>query len=88
MEIETRLRQAQTDRRTILYLFFILLLMTNCTTNKTIDVQGHRGCRGLLPENSLPAFEKAIDLSVNMPPVINNFQSYDICENENNNVVE
>jgi gliding motility-associated-like protein len=25
-----------------------------------------------------------IDLSVNMPPVINDFQSYDICENEDN----
>ncbi|MDT0558281.1 glycerophosphodiester phosphodiesterase family protein [Ichthyenterobacterium sp. W332] len=29
-----------------------------------IDVQGHRGCRGLLPENSLPAFKKAIELGV------------------------
>ncbi|MAB48185.1 MAG: hypothetical protein CMC05_06100 [Flavobacteriaceae bacterium] len=26
-----------------------------------------------------------IDLSVNMPPVINDFQSYDICESDNNN---
>jgi glycerophosphoryl diester phosphodiesterase len=25
-------------------------------------VHGHRGCRGLLPENSLPAFRRAIDL--------------------------
>lgn len=33
--------------------------------NNKIDIQGHRGCRGLLPENSLPAFEKAIDLGVN-----------------------
>ncbi|MCL5129963.1 glycerophosphodiester phosphodiesterase family protein [Algibacter sp. L4_22] len=29
-----------------------------------IDIQGHRGCRGLLPENSLQAFAKAIDLGV------------------------
>ena len=29
-----------------------------------IDIQGHRGCRGLLPENSLPAFKKAIELGV------------------------
>ena len=28
------------------------------------DVQGHRGCRGLAPENTLPAFEKAIELGV------------------------
>jgi glycerophosphoryl diester phosphodiesterase len=26
------------------------------------DVEGHRGCRGLLPENTLPAFQKALDL--------------------------
>ena len=31
---------------------------------KAIDVQGHRGCRGLLPENTIPAFKKAIDLGV------------------------
>lgn len=30
-----------------------------------IDLQGHRGARGLLPENSIPAFRKALDLRVN-----------------------
>ena len=29
------------------------------------DIQGHRGCRGLMPENTLPAFLKAVDLGVN-----------------------
>ncbi len=29
-----------------------------------IDLQGHRGARGLLPENSIPAFLRAIDLGV------------------------
>ena len=29
-----------------------------------LDVQGHRGCRGLLPENTLPAFREAIALGV------------------------
>jgi glycerophosphoryl diester phosphodiesterase len=29
-----------------------------------LDVQGHRGCRGLLPENTLPAFERALQLEV------------------------
>ena len=28
------------------------------------DVQGHRGARGLQPENTLPAFETALDLGV------------------------
>lgn len=30
---------------------------------KDFDWQGHRGCRGLLPENSLPAFLKALEFS-------------------------
>ena len=30
----------------------------------TFDVQGHRGCRGLMPENTIPAFLKALDLGV------------------------
>lgn len=29
-----------------------------------IDVQGHRGCRGLFPENTIPGFLHAIDLGV------------------------
>ncbi len=28
------------------------------------DLQGHRGARGLMPENTLPAFQKALDLGV------------------------
>jgi glycerophosphoryl diester phosphodiesterase len=44
--------------------------MPNATKNTSLqlppnfDVQGHRGCRGLLPENTIPAFKKAIDLGV------------------------
>jgi glycerophosphoryl diester phosphodiesterase len=30
----------------------------------SIDVQGHRGARGLFPENTLPAFAHAIDIGV------------------------
>ncbi|WP_303316190.1 glycerophosphodiester phosphodiesterase family protein [Flavivirga abyssicola] len=36
----------------------------NCNQPKIIDIQGHRGCRGLMPENTIPAFEKAIALGV------------------------
>ena len=28
------------------------------------DIQGHRGCRGLMPENTVPAMIKALDLGV------------------------
>jgi glycerophosphoryl diester phosphodiesterase len=38
-----------------------LLFMSN---SHAIDVQGHRGARGLLPENTLPAFEYASKLGV------------------------
>ncbi|GAA3610943.1 glycerophosphodiester phosphodiesterase family protein [Flavivirga amylovorans] len=36
----------------------------NCNQSKIIDIQGHRGCRGLMPENTMSAFEKAIALGV------------------------
>lgn len=36
---------------------------TNMKVN--IDIQGHRGCRGLRPENTTMAFKKAIELGVN-----------------------
>ena len=34
-------------------------------THFNFDLQGHRGARGLYPENSLIAFEKAIEMGVN-----------------------
>ncbi len=37
---------------------------SNGEKEKKMDIQGHRGARGLLPENTLPAFLKAIDLGV------------------------
>jgi glycerophosphoryl diester phosphodiesterase len=33
-------------------------------TLQAMDVQGHRGARGLLPENTLPAFQRALELGV------------------------
>jgi len=32
--------------------------------NRAIDLQGHRGARGLLPENTIPAFQRALELGV------------------------
>jgi glycerophosphoryl diester phosphodiesterase len=55
-------------------LFIILAVAQKCnlpTSNdqtqmltKSFDVQGHRGCRGLMPENSIPAFLKALEIGV------------------------
>ena len=42
-------------------------IMTHAQQNAaqpTIDVQGHRGCRGLRPENTIPAFIHALELGV------------------------
>lgn len=36
----------------------------NSNTMKSLDVQGHRGCRGLMPENTVQAFTKAMELGV------------------------
>jgi glycerophosphoryl diester phosphodiesterase len=39
-----------------------------------LDIQGHRGCRGLMPENTIAGFQKAVDIGVNtleMDVVIN-----------------
>jgi glycerophosphoryl diester phosphodiesterase len=49
-----------------------LLVISSCNTTRlpnsvmlpAFDKQGHRGCRGLMPENTLPAMLKAIDLGV------------------------
>lgn len=43
---------------------FGLLALTGCST-LAFDAQGHRGARGLAPENTLPAFERALDIGVN-----------------------
>ena len=37
---------------------------TSSSFKKVFDKQGHRGCRGLMPENTIPAMIKAIDLDV------------------------
>ncbi|MEL6591449.1 MAG: glycerophosphodiester phosphodiesterase family protein [Bacteroidota bacterium] len=55
------------------YLFIIACLSLSACMNtasqndppaRPLDIQGHRGCRGLLPENTIPAFRKALELGV------------------------
>ena len=40
-----------------------LLVLAACAAPR-FDIQGHRGARGLAPENTLPAFERALALGV------------------------
>lgn len=48
--------------RLLTLLCLVLCLQTAHT--QELDVQGHRGARGLLPENTIPAFIRAIDEGV------------------------
>lgn len=50
----------------ITILFFIAMIFTACVEESTVeyDLQGHRGARGILPENTVPSFLIAIDLGV------------------------
>lgn len=43
---------------------FFALLFPFLAQAQEFDIQGHRGCRGLLPENTIEAMKKAIDLGV------------------------
>jgi glycerophosphoryl diester phosphodiesterase len=45
-------------------LWLLCCILVSCHSEKSLDIQGHRGCRGLHPENTLPGFQKAIDLGV------------------------
>ena len=55
------------------YFLFIFPLIISCSNKKistesmperSFDTQGHRGCRGLMPENTIPAMKTALDLGV------------------------
>ena len=43
-----------------------LLCGLGVVTAHAIGIQGHRGARGLLPENTIPGFERAIELGVDV----------------------
>lgn len=44
-------------------LLAIVLSLAACAA-QALDLQGHRGARGLLPENTLPSFQRALELGV------------------------
>lgn len=45
-------------------LLFLLLFVNLISMGQSPVIQGHRGCRGLYPENSLPAFQHALEMGV------------------------
>jgi glycerophosphoryl diester phosphodiesterase len=55
---------AMKNRTFTLSLFWILIQFSLQINAQTLDIQGHRGARGLLPENSINGFIKAVDLGV------------------------
>ena len=60
------------SKKSTLLLFFFLFGLNDCGTattrsmnkNRAVELHGHRGARGLKPENTIPAFEKALELGV------------------------
>ncbi|MFK7952964.1 MAG: glycerophosphodiester phosphodiesterase family protein [Ekhidna sp.] len=50
--------------KTLKWIFVLTIACSSVTEQKKIDVQGHRGARGLMPENSIEGFIEAIDLGV------------------------
>lgn len=50
------------------FLLFVILIIA-CTSDskvKNIEIQGHRGARGYIPENTIPSFIKALELGVDV----------------------
>ena len=45
-------------------LFLLLFPILTFAQTMKFEIQGHRGSRGLMPENTIPAFKKAIDWGV------------------------
>jgi glycerophosphoryl diester phosphodiesterase len=50
--------------KTLLLSALLTVATLTCLGQARFDLQGHRGCRGLLPENTIPAFLKAVELGV------------------------
>ena len=54
-------------RKQTLILYSVFFISTiNIAKSQVFDKEGHRGCRGLMPENSIPAMKKAVDLGATL----------------------
>lgn len=58
-------------KNTVLYLSILFMACTSLKKQQNMslvansfEIQGHRGCRGLMPENTWPAMKTALDLNV------------------------
>lgn len=62
------LKKTRLDMNRRLIFLCILLFAQSCSIPtaelEEFDIQGHRGCKGLMPENSIPGFLKAVELGV------------------------
>ena len=45
--------------------FLLFTLISSCKIDEDFDLQGHRGYRGLYPENSIEGFIKSLEIGVN-----------------------
>lgn len=50
-------------KKNLLLTTFLIFSIT-CFAQKKFDLQGHRGARGIMPENTIPGMLKALDLGV------------------------
>jgi glycerophosphoryl diester phosphodiesterase len=50
--------------RSLIHRWAVASLVLACVQAAAFDLQGHRGARGLAPENTLAAFDKALDIGV------------------------
>ena len=50
--------------KTILLGLILIMTGVQSQAQRAFDLQGHRGCRGLMPENTIAAFIRAVDLGV------------------------
>jgi glycerophosphoryl diester phosphodiesterase len=52
-------------RFSFLFFYLLMFMSTSFAQKAPFNWEGHRGCRGLMPENTIPAFLKALDLGMN-----------------------